>query len=227
MTAGDLGKILRLLEEKRKAGAAHLAEPDALRVLEAAGIPVVPHAFAAGADEAAAFAASCGYPVVVKGILAAVAHKTEKGLVHPWVRSEAELRAVVKTLPAGCEGLLVQEHVAGIRELVVGVVRDPTFGPCVLAAMGGVHSELLSDTSFVLAPVEAGEARAALDRLRCAKMLGAYRGEAPARLDDLVDIMTRVGDLAVEIPAIRELDINPVILRRDGRPVACSGLVVL
>lgn len=227
MTAGDREKILRLLEERRKAGAAHLAEPDALRVLGAAGVPVVPHVFVAGADEAAAFASSCGYPVVVKGIMAAVAHKTEKGLVHPWVRGEAELRAVVNTLPEGCEGILVQEHVAGIRELVVGIVRDPTFGPAVLAAMGGVHSELLSDTSFVLAPVEAREAREALGRLRCARMLGAYRGEAPARLDDLVDIMVRVGDLAVDCPGIRELDINPVILRRDGRPVACSGLVVL
>ena len=105
-----------------------------------------------------------------------VAHKTEKGLVHPWIRSEAEARAVLAELPEGCSGFLVAEHVAGIRELLLGMVRDPSFGPAVVVGLGGVHSELIADVSFALAPVEADAAAGALTRLRCRRMLGAYHG---------------------------------------------------
>jgi succinyl-CoA synthetase beta subunit len=220
-------EIGRLIEEKREAGAASLSEHDSLRVLRSWGIDVVGLALARSVDEAARHASRIGYPVVIKGIVPGVTHKTEKGLVHSWVRGEEGLREVIEGLPGECEGYLVEEQVRGIRELALGIVRDPTFGASVLVAMGGVHSELIGDASFALAPVGEEEALEALRRLRCFGMLGRYRGEEPARVDLLTGMMRKVGELAVALPQIKELDVNPVILRKDGTPVACSALVVL
>ena len=220
-------RLRRAIAQRAKPGVRTLSEHDSLGVLELAGIEVVRFAYAPSLETLGVAARTVGYPLVLKGMMAAVAHKTEKGLVHPWIRSEPELLAAARALPEGCEGFLLEEQVRGIRELVLGIVRDPSFGASVLVALGGVHSELLADTSFALAPVCAADARAALSRLRCRRMLDAYRGEAPADLDRLVAMMQQLGELALAAPAIRELDINPVILRRDGVPVACSGLVVL
>jgi succinyl-CoA synthetase beta subunit len=227
MTTDRLSRVRSIMSEHGAAAAGSLSEHDSLRVLEAWGAPVVRFGVAHSAAEAIERASLLGYPVVLKGMVPAVAHKTEHGLVHLWIRSPAQLEHALGELPASCQAFLVEEQVRGIRELVLGIVRDPTFGASVLAAMGGVHSELLADTSFVLAPVDAAQARAALGRLRCAPMLGAYRGEAPARIELLVAMMQQLGELALACPEIRELDINPVILRRDGTPVACSALVVL
>lgn len=208
-------------------GERSLGEHDSLRVLAAWGIPVVRFRYAPGLPEAAALAGPADFPVVVKGIVPSVAHKTEKGLVHPWVRSAAGLDAVLRALPGGCAGVLVEEQVAGIRELVVGLVRDPSMGPAVLVAFGGVHSELVGDGVFLPAPVAPSAVPAALARLRCSRMLGSYRGEAPARMDELAALVEKVGTLAEAFPAVRELDVNPVILRRDGSPVAASALVII
>jgi len=226
MTTDRLSRARSILGERGAQAPASLSEHDSLRLLEAWGVSVVRFAVAHSGPEAIARASDLGYPVVLKGMVAGVAHKTERGLVHPWIRSPAELDHALGELPASCQGFLVEEQIRGIRELVLGIVRDPTFGASVLVAMGGVHSELLADTSFVLAPVDAAQARAALTALRCARMLGAYRGEAPAKVELLAAMMQQLGELALACPEIRELDINPVILRRDGTPVACSALVV-
>jgi hypothetical protein len=204
-----------------------LSEHESLGVLAAAGLEVVRFELGRRPADLPGLAAHLGYPLVLKGLVPNVAHKTERGLVHPWIRSEPELLRAAAELPAECDGFLLEEQVRGIRELVLGVVRDPSFGATVLVAMGGVHSELLDDTSFVVAPVREDAARAALGKLRCACMFGAYRGEAAAREELLVAMMCRLGELALDCPEVRELDINPVILRRDGTPVAASALVVL
>lgn len=226
MSSG-LRAIVRELCAERNGTRQALSEHDSLRVLAAAGVEVVRSELVRSAADAPALASRIGYPLVLKGLVPNVAHKTERGLVHPWIRSEAELLRAMGELPDDCVSYLLEEQVRGIRELVLGIVRDAAFGPTVLVAMGGVHSELLADTCFVVAPVSATAARAALDRLRCARMLGPYRGEEPAKLDLLVEMMSRLGQLALDCPEVSELDVNPVILRRDGTPIAASGLVVL
>jgi acyl-CoA synthetase (NDP forming) len=226
-SAARLDEVRAILAERAPGAGASLSEHDSLRVLAAWGLETVRLHFAPSRPEALGQAKAFGFPLVLKGLVPDVAHKTERGLVHPWLRSPAELEQALAELPAACRGFLLEEQVRGIRELVLGIVRDPTFGASVLVAMGGVHSELIADTSFVLAPVDAAKARGALARLRCARMLAAYRGEAPAKLELLTAMMQQLGELALACPEIRELDINPVILRRDGTPVACSALCVL
>ena len=222
-----LERVRAIVAQRPPSAAATLSEHDSLCLLAAWGLETVRRAFAPSRAEAFGLAETIGFPLVLKGLVPDVAHKTERGLVHPWLRSAAELEQALVALPPDCSGFLLEEQVRGIRELVLGIVRDPTFGPAVLVAMGGVHSELIADTSFVLAPVAGDKARSALGRLRAARMLGAYRGEAPAEVERLVAMMQQLGELALAAPEIRELDINPVILRRDGTPVACSALVVL
>ena len=227
MSSERLAGVRAILAERAPGAGASLSEHDSLRVLAAWGLETVRLGFAPSRADALGRADAFGFPLVLKGLVPDVAHKTEHGLVHPWLRSSAELGRALGELPASCGGFLLEEQVRGIRELVLGIVRDPTFGASVLVAMGGVHSELIADTSFLLAPVGVAKARAALGRLRCARMFGAYRGEAPAKLELLIAMMQQLGELALACPEIRELDINPVILRRDGTPVACSALCVL
>jgi acetyl-CoA synthetase (ADP-forming) len=168
-----------------------LSEHESKRILRDYGIPVANERVAADADEAVRAAESIGFPVVVKLCGAAIAHKTERNLVRLGVadgagvrRAAAELRALRRP-DDGDVALLVAEMVAGRRELIAGVVRDPQFGPCVMLGLGGIFAEAVADVVFAAAPLTHAEALRALDDLRTARLLGAFRGEPPVDRDAL------------------------------------------
>ncbi|MCP5367479.1 MAG: acetate--CoA ligase family protein [Hyphomicrobiales bacterium] len=212
------------------AGAGPLSEYDAKRVLAAYGLPVCREGLATTAEQAAAIAAGLGYPVVMKGCAAEVAHKTELGLVELGVADAADaarrFAALRARLPAG-GAVLVQETVRGRRELILGVVRDPQFGPCVSVGVGGVFAEVLDDLALRVAPVDRDEALAMLDDLRHRALLGPFRGEPAVDRDVLADALVGLSRLALDHPRVREVDVNPLIVGGDGRPVAVDALIVL
>jgi acyl-CoA synthetase (NDP forming) len=118
---------------------------------------------------------------------------------------------------ARLEGVLVQRMAAGpASELLLGVVRDPQFGPLVVVGFGGVYVEILNDTSARLAPVDPDEARAMIEELRMAPALKGARGALPADLDALADTICRFAQLALEAPALIELEINPLRVSHLG-----------
>jgi len=117
--------------------------------------------------------------------------------------------------------------VSGKRELVVGLHREPQFGPCVMLGIGGVLTELLNDTAFRIAPFDEAEARDMADELRARKILDPFRGEAAADMRALCRSLTAVGRLGAEQPAISEIDINPLIITPGGGIKAVDALIVL
>ena len=125
------------------------------------------------------------------------------------------------------EGVLIQEMVPGKRELVLGLHREPRFGPCVMLGMGGVLTEIINDTAFRIAPFDETEALDMTVQLRAEKIFQAFRGEAPADKDSLCRCLTALGRLGLEQPAVSEIDINPVIIKPDGGITAVDALVVL
>jgi len=122
--------------------------------------------------------------------------------------------------------VLIQEMIKGKRELVVGLIRDPQFGPCVMFGLGGIFTEILKDVSFRLAPLEKRDALEMMGEIKAHKILDAVRGMEPVDRELLSKMLINVGKIGVENDAIKEIDINPVIIS-GSRPVAVDALVVL
>ena len=207
-----------------------LSESASREILARYGVPVIPGRLAADSDEAAEIASSFGFPVVLKGHGAALAHKTELGLVKLGVGSAGEARAVAAGFfakaPAGMDGVLVSPQAAGRREFIAGMFRDPLFGPVVMFGLGGVLAEALGDVVFRLAPLCRADALEMIGEIRAGELLGPFRGEEAVDLDLLADALVGLSRLADENPAILEVDINPLLVGSDGRAKAVDALVV-
>ncbi len=220
-----------IVRRARARGERALSEHDSKRIVAAYGVPVARERLVKTAAEARDAARRIGYPVVLKISAAGASHKTERGLVAVGIANDTALRRAVATLRerAGDRedgGLLVQEMIRGPRELVIGMTRDPVFGPCVMFGLGGIFTEILGDVVFRLAPLERGDALAMLDGIRAHRMLGAVRGLKAVDRDALGASLMAVGRLGLERPEIAQIDVNPLIVR-DDRPIAVDALVVL
>lgn len=206
-----------------------LDEIDSKAALRAAGVCIPEEAVVTTLGEAEQAAARLGYPVVLKGIPAGVAHKSEAGLVHVALGSLDALAAawnVVEEAAPGCRRI-VAPMLKGDRELVVGGLRLPEVGPCVMLGVGGRYTEAFGDVTFRSAPISRLEADAMVDSLRAASVFGAVRGTAPLDREQLADIVTAVGSLMATEPRVAEVDLNPLIVGPDGVPRVADALVVL
>ncbi len=209
-----------------------LSEFDSKTLLREVGVPASRERLVDGPAGAVEAAETLGFPVVVKLCGAAIAHKTERDLVRLNLLSPEGVRAAADALWAqrrsedGDVGLLVSEQVAGRRELIAGVVRDPQFGPCVLVGLGGILAEALGDVAFGAAPLDRAEGRRMVESLSASHLVTRpFRGEGPGDLDAIADVLVALGELAVADPGIESIDVNPLILR-EGAPVAVDALVV-
>ena len=221
---------MKLIDQALKDRRTALSEYESKQVLASYGIPVTLEELVINPEDLSQAIHKIGYPLVMKGCAAEIAHKTEKGLIRMDVRNEDEARTAFKDITAAMDGeekaVLVQQMVKGQRELVVGLTRDPQFGPCVMFGLGGIFTEVLEDTSFRVAPIERRDALEMLLEIKAHKILEAIRGMEPVDKDMLADILMAIGRLGIENETVKEIDINPVIISR-GKPVAVDALVVL
>jgi acetate---CoA ligase (ADP-forming) subunit beta len=221
---------MSVIELAVKKGQKTLSEYDSKRFLSEHGVPVTREQIVRTEDEAVSAAVKIGYPVVLKGSGATLSHKSELDLVALDLRYESEVRdafqRLTNTPQAVVSEVLVQQMVKAERELVVGLTRDKSFGPCVMFGLGGIFTEVLQDTCFRLAPLTRADALDMLDEIRGKKILGAVRGKPEADRDALANILISVGQIGVDFPQIREIDINPIKLER-GKPIAVDALIVL
>lgn len=209
------------------------AEHRAAAVLAEHGIPVVPGELADDADAAVAAAERLGWPVVLKAAVEGLGHKSDVGGVRLDLRSPDELReahaTMLRTLAArGIDGVrtLVQpQRPPGGLELLVGVVRDPAWGPTLAVGLGGIWVETLRDSSLRLLPVDAGEVRRMLAELRGARLLEGVRGGPPADLDRLAEVVVAIGDLAGRLgDRLESLEVNPLLV--DGERVEALDALI-
>ena len=207
------------------AGERWLTADETRAVLGAFGLPMTAGTIAHTADEAAALARVLGFPVVAKLASSRVQHKSDIGGVRVDLTTEAHVRrAFTEILAAGrrvaadedIDGVLIQAMIPGGVETMIGVSDDPSFGLLVAFGLGGIHVEVLGDVGFRIAPLTDRDADELLNGIRGLPLLRGYRGHAPADMDALRDILLRVSRLAVEVPEIAELDLNPVIALAPG-----------
>jgi succinyl-CoA synthetase beta subunit len=219
-----------ILEGAAAQGHHTLSEHDAKRLLAGYGVPITREVIVACREEVVPAAAQIGYPLVMKACSAAIAHKTEQGLVRLDLRSDAEALHAFDEISAAMAGLpgavLVQEMVRGDRELAIGLVRDDDFGPCVMFGLGGIFTEILEDAVFRRAPLEEADALALMEEIRGCRILDAVRGLPAADRGALAGILIRIGRLGLDHDGIQEIDLNPVILA-GSRPVVVDALIVL
>jgi acyl-CoA synthetase (NDP forming) len=214
------------------AGARTLSEAASKELLAAYGVPFARETGAADAAAAVRAAEAIGFPVVVKLCGDAIAHKTERDLVRLGLGDAAAVRAAADELLAkarpedGPVSLLVAEQVRGKRELIAGLVRDPSFGPCVLIGLGGILAEAVRDVAFASLPLSREEALRVPGRISAAHLLDAFRGEPAVDREALADVLIALARVAVERPDVASVDLNPLIVS-GGRPVAVDALVEL
>jgi succinyl-CoA synthetase beta subunit len=208
-----------------------LSEYESKKLLSLYGIPVAREKLSRSADEAVSAAADIGFPVVLKACSPELMHKSERGCIELNLRSEGDVRKaygrIISSVDLELEGVLVQEMVSGQRELVVGLTRDPQFGPCVMLGIGGMMTEVFEDIAFRMAPFGKIEAKDMSEELRFKAILGAFRGQKPVDMDMLCRTLIAVGQIGLELDTVSELDINPMIITPEGRVVAADALVVL
>jgi len=146
-------------------------------------------------------------------------HKSEAGLVRLNIRDAHGLREAYGAIRNGLTDageVLVQRQVRGEGELIAGLVRDPQFGPCVLFGLGGTLTEVLRDTAFAVAPLGMDEALGLIGRIRGQALLNGYRGAPSVDREHLARVLIALGDLGLSVSRIREIDINPLLVTREG-----------
>ena len=221
---------IRIINNASQKGQKTLSEYESKQVLAAYDIPVTREILLTNKTEVEKAAKEIGYPLVMKGCSAAIAHKTEKGLIHVDIRTLEEARNAFDKIMAGLKGfdgsVLMLEMVYGKRELVMGLSRDDQFGPCVMFGLGGIFTEILRDISFRKAPLTKSDALKMMQEIKGHKILDAIRGMEAADTDILSQILINVGRIGLEIGQVQEIDLNPVILS-GAKPVVVDALIVL
>jgi len=220
---------MRVINKARQEGRTTLSEFESKQVLASYGIPVTREILVTRRKDLAAAAAEIKYPLVMKGCSAEIAHKTEKNLIRVDIRSRKEADQAYSEISAALNGsgaILIQEMISGKRELVMGLTRDPQFGPCVMFGLGGIFTEILKDIEFRRAPLEKKEALNLLADIKGHKILDAVRGMEAADKTTLANMLVNLGKIGLEIDDIQEVDINPIILS-GPRPVAVDALIIL
>jgi acyl-CoA synthetase (NDP forming) len=213
-----------------------VSEAQALGLLAAAGIPVMPHAVASNKTEAIAAADRFGYPVVLKIASADILHKSDLGGVRLNLNTANEVALAYDQVidaarqhapDARLDGVLVAAMISGGIECIVGVKRDATLGALVMFGLGGIDVELYRDVSFRLAPFDRAEALSMIFEVRASAMLRGYRGRPAADVDALADVLVRLAGCAAATPALESVDINPLaVLSKGHGVVALDALVV-
>lgn len=221
---------MEIIQQALKEGRKSLSEYESKQVLAAYKIPVTREETVTDQAGLSKAMEDIGFPLVLKGCSADIAHKTGKGLIQVDIRNTDEAQAafqnIMDHMPGKDGQILVQEMIKGQRELVAGLTRDPQFGPCVMFGLGGIFTEVLKDISFRVAPLEKSDAMDMMAEIKAHKILESVRGMPAADRDALAEILIQLGKIGLENDAVKEIDINPLILSGSS-PIAVDALIIL
>ena len=224
-------KKFEVIEKAKKQGRKTLTEAEAKDLLKSFGIPVVKEISVKTGNDIDNAVKSIGYPLVLKGLGSRLTHKTELGLVKLNLKNKEDVHSAAIHIKDAAgddlEGFLIQPMLEGKREFVAGLFYDEQFGPAVMFGVGGIFTEAIGDVVFRLAPLNEKEARLMIQELHAKKLLGNFRGEKAPDMEALVKVLLGLCEMAMSIPEIKEIDINPLLVSADGKVTAVDALIVL
>ncbi len=221
----DQGRVALTILEAQRASRTQLGEREAREVIVAYGFRLPQNVLARTVDEAVAAAQRMGFPVALKIVSPDILHKTDVGGVRlnlldadAVAQGFAAIDASVRRFfpHAAILGIAVQEMVVGGKEVILGMTRDPQFGPLLMFGLGGIYVEVLKDVAFRVAPIGPDEAEAMIREIRSFPLLRGIRGEKPSDLAAIVEALGRLSQLCMDFPEILELDVNPLLVKPEG-----------
>ncbi|ANF21869.1 acetate--CoA ligase family protein [Thermococcus piezophilus] len=220
-------EALKVIEEVLKSRRTALVEYEAKQVLKAYGLPIPDEKLARTLDEALKYAEEIGYPVAMKLMSPQILHKSDAKVVLLNIKTPEELRekwelihenARKYRLDAEILGVLIAPMLKPGREIIIGVTEDPQFGHAIMFGLGGIFVEVLKDVTFRLVPITENDARKMIREIKSYPILAGARGEEPADIDAIVDLLLRVSQLVDELrDYIKEMDLNPVFVYEQGK----------
>jgi acetyltransferase len=233
----DPAALRRRFEEIAGRSGTLLSEDDSKLLLSAYGIPVSMPTPAASAAEAVAIAEKTGYPVVLKVQSPQITHKTDVGGVALNLQGAEEVRAAFERIVESARRLRPDAEVLGVTvqrmavavngvELILGMKRDPVFGPAIMCGFGGVAAEVFQDTALGLPPLNERLARRMLQSLRVWPLLSGHRGRPGVNLDQMIEILLRFSYFVAHLPELSEVDINPLLATPEGT-LALDARIIL
>jgi acyl-CoA synthetase (NDP forming) len=224
-----------IVEQARAEGRTILTEIEAKQMLEDAGVPVSPARLAKTKDEAAKVASGLGFPIVLKIVSPQITHKSDVGGVALGLTSADEVAAAFDRIVASAkqhapnatiDGVAVQRMEKQGVEVIVGITKDPQFGPVMMFGLGGVLVEVLKDVAFRVIPIEDRDARQIIEEIKGYPLLQGYRGQDPVDLAKLRALLLKVSSFIEAHPEIAELDLNPVFAYSDGAIAVDARIVI-
>jgi acetyltransferase len=232
----DTAAARRLLDAAIASGRTYLTPSDAMKVLEAYRLPVLPSAVAQSADAAARVAAQVGFPVAMKVESDDVVHKFDIGAVMLGLDTPAAATSAYATILANVKarqpdarvhGVFVQRMAGAGDEVILGVKRDPAFGAVVMFGLGGLFVEIFRDVAFRIAPIPLEHIRDMMHEVKAFPILTGARGRPHRDTAAVEECLQRLSQLVVDCPQIQELDINPLIVRNQGDGCAVTDARIL
>ena len=227
--------MISTLKDVKKQGRTVLTEIEAKQVIKNAGIKIVATSMAKSQKEAVEISNDIGFPVVLKIASPDITHKTDAGGVKVGLKSAADVKKAYAEIMASArkkfpkakiEGVAVQKMARQGIEIIVGMFKDPQFGPVIMFGLGGIFVEVLKDVSFRLVPIVKRDAEEMIKEIKGYALLKGYRGQEPAHIPSLVDILLKLSTLVDKTPEIREIDLNPVFAYKDSA-IAVDARIVL
>ncbi len=220
-TFNDVDKAsgTKILDEAKAAGKSSLSAEAVYSILEAYKIPVADWRMAATADEAEKAAAEIGYPVVIKADAESIVHKSDMGGVAVDLADGAAVKAAIEKMQQNFSAddlrFFIQKYLPGGLELIMGAKAEEGLGHVVMFGLGGIYVEIMKDVVFNLTPVSSGEAKEMLASIKGSALLEGVRGQKGVDQAKLIEIIQRLSQLLTDLPAIQEMDLNPLMAFED------------
>lgn len=222
-----------VLTEQRKV----LTEPESMAILNAFGVPTVRNAVAHSANEALIIAESIGFPIAMKVLSTDISHKSDAGGVRLNINSAPEVRGAFRQLVDQVKLRVPDANISGVtvekmyrssngRELMIGIIKDPVFGPVISFGSGGTAVEIMGDSAISIPPLNHRLATDLINRTKVSKLLGKFRNMPAVNMDQLIEVLLGVSSMACELPWIQEMDINPLIIDENGIVAVDARIVV-
>src|SRR5438309_1320070 len=231
----DLVLARKIIGRARQAGLTNLSQTDAMSLLSAYGLPAIKTELARTRQQAVALAKKIGLPVAMKIVSPDVVHKVDIGAVKLDLNSEKDvgeafdeiLKNVKANSPgARIEGVLLQNYVTGGTETIIGIHRDPKFGPLLMFGLGGIYVEAYRDVSFRLAPIRELSASNMIQQIRGGKILEGFRGQPPRDMEGIAECIERLSQLAMDLEEVQELDVNPLLAFEKGCKALDARIII-
>ena len=224
-----------ILQKARQENRTVLTEIEAKEILGAAGITCTHTVLATSREEATRLGNEMGYPVVLKVSSVDISHKSDAGGVKVNLRNQEEVAQAYEAIMASCraykadariEGVSVQPMARPGTEIIIGMIKDPSFGPVLMFGMGGVLVEVLQDVAFRIVPIDRQDAAEMMAEIQGKKLLTGYRGKEPADQQALQEVLVKLSDFVEATPGIEEIDMNPVFAYREGVAVVDARIIL-